>query len=380
MGILRLLLALAVVIDHAPSRLRGVFLGGEVAVQGFFIISGFYMAMVLDRRYNFKGATVLFYQQRYLRLAPMYWLTLAITLVAAGAHTVMLHRLSKMIDHWVLYGRQLSPWTLCVLVGSQLTMVGMDVLTFCRLTGSPLHFAYTGLLGPPMAVTSFRLVPQAWSLSSELLFYAMAPWLVRRSTRLLVALVGGSFALRIGAAVWLGLWDGPWRNRCFLFEVGLFLIGALSYRWLDDAERLVRRSPRWCCAAALALFASICVHELMRLPTVWGDWIFLACVAVMTPILFAATQSWRADRWVGELSYPLYLLHWIVIFTLFPVMDRATGLMKECLCVGVPLMVAIAGQLLLESRFDAMRHRIFRVKAAALAGAGPEGGRFERKA
>jgi len=55
------------------------------------MISGFYMALVLDRKYNFTGATRLFYQQRYLRLAPIYWVAVLITLAAAGVHTIMLH-------------------------------------------------------------------------------------------------------------------------------------------------------------------------------------------------------------------------------------------------------------------------------------------------
>jgi peptidoglycan/LPS O-acetylase OafA/YrhL len=80
-GALRLLLSLTVLIDHAGPgfSLHRFTLPGSIAVQSFYIISGFYMALVLHRKYNFPGATRLFYQQRYLRLAPIYWVTLLTT-------------------------------------------------------------------------------------------------------------------------------------------------------------------------------------------------------------------------------------------------------------------------------------------------------------
>jgi peptidoglycan/LPS O-acetylase OafA/YrhL len=52
-GVLRLVLALSVVASHAgdywPTALSGV--GGSVAVEIFFAMPGFYMALVLSRTY-----------------------------------------------------------------------------------------------------------------------------------------------------------------------------------------------------------------------------------------------------------------------------------------------------------------------------------------
>src|SRR4051794_14358576 len=83
MGVLRLLLALAVVVTH----LGGVAFGyrpilGPDAVQAFYAISGFYMALVLDTKYGTSLKAVrLFWQNRYLRLAPTYWIVFAGSLV-----------------------------------------------------------------------------------------------------------------------------------------------------------------------------------------------------------------------------------------------------------------------------------------------------------
>ena len=73
MGILRVILAIAVVISHSESFLGLKFTGGLVSVQIFFIISGFYMTMILDNKYVGKGSYRLFLSNRFLRLYPIYW-------------------------------------------------------------------------------------------------------------------------------------------------------------------------------------------------------------------------------------------------------------------------------------------------------------------
>ena len=53
MGTIRFLLAVSVVVFHAKRPLLGLTLvEGTVAVQLFFIISGFYMALVLTEKYT----------------------------------------------------------------------------------------------------------------------------------------------------------------------------------------------------------------------------------------------------------------------------------------------------------------------------------------
>lgn len=61
MGIIRLLLAAAVVLGHSSPIFGQTLGGGVLAVNCFFVISGFYMAMVL--------------QKKYLRLPTHQWKT-----------------------------------------------------------------------------------------------------------------------------------------------------------------------------------------------------------------------------------------------------------------------------------------------------------------
>ena len=50
MGLLRFILAASVVLAHSGDFFGFKFTGGLIAVETFFIISGFYMALILDTK------------------------------------------------------------------------------------------------------------------------------------------------------------------------------------------------------------------------------------------------------------------------------------------------------------------------------------------
>ncbi len=94
-GTLRFVLSLMVIDAHygflAPriqiaainrfgvDRLAYIGSGG-IAVSGFFVVSGYLIALVLSRKYDagWKGAGA-FYVSRALRIYPLYWLVFART-------------------------------------------------------------------------------------------------------------------------------------------------------------------------------------------------------------------------------------------------------------------------------------------------------------
>jgi peptidoglycan/LPS O-acetylase OafA/YrhL len=78
MGVLRLLFALSVLVYHTREP-QGLFLFNQTAaILSFFIISGFYMALILDGKYRSK---ISFYTSRVLRIFPLYWVALSITII-----------------------------------------------------------------------------------------------------------------------------------------------------------------------------------------------------------------------------------------------------------------------------------------------------------
>src|SRR3569623_308588 len=99
MGFLRVLLALSVLIAHSEEFLGIKLIGGRLAVETFFIISGFYMSLVLSEKYgHIKNSYKLFISNRFLRLLPVYWVVLNATAVVSliggltiGKYGVLVH-------------------------------------------------------------------------------------------------------------------------------------------------------------------------------------------------------------------------------------------------------------------------------------------------
>ena len=81
MGIFRLFLAIAVVLQHTKPIGGFQPLGATEAVETFFMISGFYMAMILTEKYRGPGSYRLFLGNRSLRIYPAYWVVAALTVV-----------------------------------------------------------------------------------------------------------------------------------------------------------------------------------------------------------------------------------------------------------------------------------------------------------
>jgi hypothetical protein len=76
MGTIRVLLAFAVIFSHTGSH---VLVGGEAALQCFYLISGFLISYILQNTAAY-GNLSNFYLNRFLRIYPMYWVVAQILL------------------------------------------------------------------------------------------------------------------------------------------------------------------------------------------------------------------------------------------------------------------------------------------------------------
>jgi peptidoglycan/LPS O-acetylase OafA/YrhL len=302
MGFLRLLLALAVVGSHSGKLLGLPSAPGGIAVEAFFIISGFYMALVLSERY--QGATTKFYRARFLRLFPIYWLVLAITVTAALSP---LPRTSDPLEFWRAWGGSLDGWTAVSAVAANLLLVGQDIFRFLGVdAGGALVMDPALDAGRPGA--GLMLLPQAWTLGVEITFYAVAPLLIRLKTRTLIVLCLASLVSRELLFKTHAL--GPWVYFLFPFEVGVFLLGMVAYR-LGQSLRIANiRAIGW---AALAVVAGATEFGSLAGWTPRIVWLYLIAITAAVPLIFAASRRSRIDDWIGQLSYPLYVVHVFVI-------------------------------------------------------------------
>jgi peptidoglycan/LPS O-acetylase OafA/YrhL len=335
MGVLRILLAMSVVAAHSadvPKLLQ--FVGGELAVQIFFVISGFYMQLILSEGRYARARD--FYTSRALRLFPAYLVVAALALLFAPAH---------FFQNFAAHRADLTG----LLILSNLTIFLQDFVVFLSTTEAPVYQSL--------------LVPQAWTLALELYFYILAPSLARLSTRWLIALAAASIGLRLFAYS-EGFDAGFWTYRFFPFEIALFLIGMLSNRAYRAIHwNAVGGTIQKMVATACAVLMLASAWLLAGVPSKF-TFIIAAATACALPFLFKLFEHNRSDAFIGELSYPLYIVHLFAIQHLASRMTDSTP--SFLLSMSVSLISALAILLLIDNRMDKFRHKLTYKKKSPL--------------
>ena len=139
MGILRFLLATSVIIGHSSPIYGLSLLDAGLAVRVFFIISGFYMTLILNSKYHVqRGGYWLFVSNRFLRIYPSYLVVLAVSLLFYAAASLHLHAPADRLEYWVDAWRMQKFWQLGLIGLSQFSIFGLDftpLLDFHRISG-----------------------------------------------------------------------------------------------------------------------------------------------------------------------------------------------------------------------------------------------------
>lgn len=304
MGMVRFALALAVLLSHLELA-SYKFLGGALAVQSFFIISGFYMALVLDGKYKDVS---LFYSNRLLRLFPTY-----IVACVLAALTTWVFNASPTASPEIFATLFSNPVTAIVLVLTNIFMLGQELLFWFTFDpAGNLVFDASGAVPNETVTMGWQglLVPQSWSLSMELMFYAIAPFLARAGWKWILGIAIASIGLRLAGGFIDGVDYHLWQGRFFPTALFLFLLGMLAHKTLP----LVAKLPTWLgYAAAAALLVFIATAPLLNLDPLKGRWVVYAVVTPLIPFAFNAFKDIAWDRWIGDLSYPMYLSQLMVI-------------------------------------------------------------------
>ena len=149
-----------------------------------------------------------------------------------------------------------------------------------------------------------------------MLVYALAPFLFRKSIWVLVSIFLLSFLART-ITYDAGYNYDPWVYRFFPFEIGLFVAGSLAYR-LYRSSSMIENKLLGYVAFGLCVLLILC-HQFVPYPngSAFGftcqELMFLVPFSVAVPSVFSISKHWHVDRWIGELSYPVFLLHLIVV-------------------------------------------------------------------
>jgi len=312
MGVLRILLAICVFCAHSRPLGHLRWLGGDLAVELFFVISGFYMQLILRTKYtkHILGNrwVIHFYKARYFRLLPLYIFGSILSVGAAAAHISNFAPLPIWKFLWDLPNTIGNLLFKMSMLFSNITMILQDLVMFVAVHHENIHWA-ANFSASEQPIWQGLIIPPAWSLGVELSFYVIAPYLLNLRTQYLVAYASFSLTTKVLTVTFMELGD-PWTYRFFPFELGYFLLGALACRHRHLFESFVgkRIQKFWYCVYPLVFGFAVVRVPVPLIPVAYP--MALACVL---PLLFRLTAANKLDRLIGELSYPFYILHWLCL-------------------------------------------------------------------
>jgi peptidoglycan/LPS O-acetylase OafA/YrhL len=291
---LRGVAALMIVIGHAEVLFGFRPGSGYLAVDLFFVLSGFVLAYAYDRRIAGGMTTFAFMRVRLIRLYPLYFLGLAVA--SAG---ILLGLLFARRSNW-------APENLA----------------------ESLFFSIGFLPTPPGIAPRSAIYPlntPAWSLAFELvvnLAFVVA-W-NRISIRVLAGVIVASGLVLIGAALHYGSLtagsDWPTVLGGFPRVFFSFPVGVLLFRLRAHA----RPAQPFGAAASLILMIGVLGFEPSAQLRPAYD---LVCVLAILPLLVVIGARAKAspfDRFygfLGGISYALYALH-------FPIFEISLAALK----------------------------------------------------
>lgn len=328
MGCLRLILALSVFcFHHNIGKWRGLPYS-FTAVLCFFIISGFYMHMVISEKYGVsRDGLKKFYLNRVLRLFPVYWATLVAWQLAHAAGLI-----------------REKPFTSVAYTLEQLAL--LPSVLWSNLVLEP-------------GVADHLFLGQTYTIGMELAFYLATPLLVICAGRTLALVWVISFAALL-VPHWLRLPEDPWQYEFIPTIFVFFVTGACSYRLMRalNAAWLPNQAVAAFFAVALAAYCywvdDAHVQEWISRPAIFGLYLL---VALAIPFLFRATRASRLDGLLGELSYPLYVCQGLAV-TLAVGGAGPTSNLQRAAALGAALLMSVVLIAIVERPVERLRRRI----------------------
>jgi len=317
LGVLRVIFALAVVFAHSPWNSGFAFVGPRNAVQLFYITSGFLISYVLTERSGYEKNMV-FYLSRWMRLYPLY-------LVVAGL-TLVIYWLSnpKFFD---LYS-EIPLSANIALIAANFLLFGQDWIMFSAVKGGDLVFT-ANFNNSDFALWEGLLIPQAWTLGVELCFYLIAPYVLRQKKLLLFLLVCSLLLRVVLVTNGVGSHD-PWTYRFFPTELALFLAGSLSHQVLLPFYRkhLGKTIEPISLIATIILLVFSVLYFVLPVSGPYKAPILFLCFILFLPFTFIFQNKFKLDRSIGNLSYPIYIGHFLMIF-LAELLFKEFGILNE---------------------------------------------------
>jgi len=335
-------------------------------VHLFFVLSGFLLFLPYARWIQGgrdRPSAWLFYKRRFLRIVPAYWASLVI-LTLAGPKTS--GSLLDMLVHAVFL-QNFSEKTVYSINGVFWTMA-VEVQFYAVL---------------PLLAWALHLLVRRVGLWAALAIFVPALVLVSAASvwlQAIPALAGNALIYNLALrpeslTYWINIFG--FGIACAMIYVAIqrnaLILSLLKGNW---SRWSVETVATWAFALAALFWLALTFIPAFH-PTPWNDIGFgltyaLALLGILLGIQFIRRPfEWRPVRFVGLISYSLYIWHLVIMRLIEPRLLRIgsgprviVGFLIECL-VGIP--VAYVSYLLFERPFIAARRRAHRTNGTVSA-------------
>ena len=242
-----------------------------------------------------------FYAGRLIRLLPCYYMILLVTfwLVIVGPRYLGFEAvIPKLIDPGYL-SLEYERW-------------GLPYIIFNLIPIVPETFRFydfdhrRGVL--------FLLLIQTWSLSAEYVCLLIAPTVLRnRKLYYPAILFFSASALHLAT-------KGIYRDYVWSMVI-FFLLGSVAFRiyrrWFANRGITnVLKSVIVSVLSVLVVYLFYFGYIEKLIGSVYAYGIFMVIAFLSLPILFTGSRTFLRDRFLGDLAYPMYLNHVIILWVL----------------------------------------------------------------
>ena len=306
---------------------------GHIAVDFFFILSGFVISYAYDDRWN-KMSTWQFFKRRLIRLHPM---------LIMGAIIGFLAFAFVGFERW---DGSTTP------TGWVMTALLLTMFMIPAVPGVPYEVRGNGEM--------FPLNGPGWSLFFEYIGNILYALFIRRmSTKILAA-----FTVLLGIAhAWFFIWNvsgydmvgvgwtidevnfwGGLVRMLFPFSMGMLLARTFKPRKIKGAFYI-------CSIALVVLFA---VPYIASTGNISMNSLYeYVCIAALFPLIVwigacgegGKGFTAKANRVLGDISYPLYIVHYPIMYIFYAwLIKKEFYTLQDC--IGVAALVVISSILL----------------------------------
>jgi peptidoglycan/LPS O-acetylase OafA/YrhL len=278
-GTYRTLLAFWVVAAH----LGGARMIGEYGVFGFYLLSGYLMTYIMQNNYSYTvSGTLRYISNRLLRIFPAYWASILLTV------------------------------GLILFLGQEMSLAYHNAMFLPSTPEEILKNVFLVFEHSDLP----RLTPPAWALTVEFFYYILIGLGISRYKWMVWVWLTLSIAYHVIG--WQMGWS--WGERYFpIYAASLPVsVGALMYYYRKEMRKLLSHKnpdidkyiPLFVLAAVFANWGIGYETASLKKAFFYTNIVLCACmVIVLSTRPLTPWESKKFEKWMGDLSYPIYLTH-----------------------------------------------------------------------